>query len=209
MRKSLSAATVAIALLVTGVISSPLSPVKANGTPANKTAASGSTTEIVDPTEVVTLLSERIKTTKTTDLILSATAECAITTELTTTGNDEATAFGTVRMWVEIDGKPVPVASTDTDGGRVVFCNRADQRTTSLFDDDDATIETFQETRHAARFNWMALDVGPHEHVVELKAELTKGSTGDASAKAAVGNRTLIIEPSRAANREEVTELGG
>ena len=208
MRKNASIAIATIALLAMGVMASPLSPVRASGLPANKTAASGSTTEVVDPAETVTLLSERIKTSKTTDLILSATAECAITTELTTTGNDDASAFGTVRLWVEIDGRPVPVSGADTDGGRVVFCNRADQRETSLFDDEDATIRTFQETRHATGFNWMALDVGSHVHVVELKAEFTKGSTGDASAKAAIGNRTLIIEPSRAANREDVTELG-
>lgn len=208
MRKSGITGVAAIALLLIGALASPLASVRASGTPANKTAASGSTTEVVDPAEVVTLLSERIKTSKTVDLILSASAECAITTELTTTGNDEASAFGTVRMWVEIDGRPVPISTADTDAGRVVFCNRADQRETSLFDDEDATIETFQESRHATAFNWLALDVGAHEHLVELKAEFTKGSTGDATAKAAIGNRTLIIEPTRAAVREQVTELG-
>jgi hypothetical protein len=107
--------------------------------PANKVSAAGSTTEVISPNERVVLLSEIVKTSKPTDLILGVTAECSITTELTTVGNDFSEAMGQVKVWVEIDGKPVPVAKTDTqEPGRVVFCKDLYQRTTSMFDDEGA-----------------------------------------------------------------------
>jgi hypothetical protein len=177
--------------------------------PANKVSAAGSTVEVVGPGENVTLLSDRIRTSKPTDLILSVTAECAITTELTTIGNDLANAMGQVKIWVEIDGQPVKVSSDDTDEpGKVVFCNRIEERETTLFDDEDATIRTFQSTRQANGFNWMALDVGSAIHTITVKAELVTDATSNASALAAVGKRTLIIEPTKAANDEAVTGLG-
>lgn len=184
-----------------------VSPLRANGLPADKVSASGSTTEVIGAGEVVTLLSEKIRTSSPADLILSATAECSITTEVTTVGNDSQSAFGQVRMWIEIDGEPVPVAQNDADAGRVVFCNRTYQRETSLFDDEDATIRTFLETRAANGFNWLRLNTGSGIHLVELKAEFTTQSTDSASALAAVGNRTLVVEPTKAAHDEEITDL--
>src|SRR5688572_23511532 len=73
--------------------------------PANKVAAAGSEVEVFEPGETVPVLSERVKMSGPTDLILSATAECDILTELTTGGGaaDEAGAFGQVRMWITID----------------------------------------------------------------------------------------------------------
>lgn len=178
------------------------------GIPANKTSAAGSSKEIMGPNVSVTLLSERIKTSKPTDLLLSASAECAIVTDVTTVGNDSERAFGEVLMWVTIDGTAVPVAADDTKAGRVVFCNRAYQRTTTFFDDEDNTIATFFSDRHANAFNWMALNVGSGVHLVELKAKLTEEeSSAAANAEAVVASRTLIIEPTRSAHREAVTEL--
>ena len=175
--------------------------------PANKVSAAGATTEVLSPAENVVILQDQVKTSKPTDLILGVTAECAITTELTTTGNDSANAFGLVRLWVTIDGVPVKVAQGDSDG-KVVFCNRAEERQTTFFDDEDATIRTFQMSRQANGFSWMALDVGSAVHTIAVRAELTRGSTGDASALAAIGKRTLIIEPVKAANDEKITALG-
>lgn len=197
----------ALALLFNGLV-----PTGAGAThePANKVSAAGSAGVVVDPAETVTLMSEKIKTSKPTDLILSVSLECVITTELTTVGNDSAAAEERVRVWVEIDGKAVPVSSDDppADAGKVTFCDRLDQRTTSLFDDEDATIKTLQRTGQANAFNWMALDVGSAVHTIEVKAMFIKATDGDATALAAVGKRTLIVEPTKAANDEAVTTLG-
>jgi hypothetical protein len=177
--------------------------------PANKVSAAGSTTEVISPNERVVLLSEIVKTSKPTDLILGVTAECSITTELTTVGNDFSEAMGQVKVWVEIDGKPVPVAKTDTqEPGRVVFCKDLYQRTTSMFDDEDATIKTLASTRNANGFNWMALNVGSATHKIEVIGSLTTNASENAQALAAVQKRTLIVEPVKSANDEEVTELG-
>jgi hypothetical protein len=137
------------------------------------------------------------------------TTECSITTELTTVGNDFSEAMGQVKVWVEIDGKPVKVSSDDTnEPGRVVFCKDLYQRTTTLFDDEDATIKTLQSTRNANGFNWMALNVGSATHLIQVKATLTTNASQNAQAMAAVGKRTLIVEPTKAANDEDVTALG-
>lgn len=113
------------------------------------------------------LLSSTLKTSSPTDLMLSVSAECALWTDVATTGNDSATAISRVEMWLEVDGKVVPVNSTDTatgdtgtplevgqaEAGHVVFCNRAFGATTSNFDDEDATIRLFNRTRQANAFN--------------------------------------------------------
>jgi hypothetical protein len=93
------------------------------------------------------------------------------------------------------------------DNGEVTFCSRTYRRTTSLFDDEDATITTFLATKTAHAFNWMAFDVGSGVHLIEVKATLTHSTDGDATAMAAVGKRTFIIEPTKAANDEVITEI--
>lgn len=198
-------AAVLLALLVNSVISP--TGVNANHEPANKTSAAGSSTEVTGPGVPKTILSERVKTSKPTDLILGVTLECALTTNVTTVGNDSERAFGEVLIWVEIDGVPVPVSQDDTKQGRVVFCNRAYQRDTAAFDDMDATIKTFFDSRTANAFNWMALNVGSATHKIEVKALLTETATNGATAKAVIGSRTLIVEPTKAAN-DEIVELG-
>lgn len=192
-------------LLVAGLVGG--APAGAGPNPANKVSASGSSTEVVGQNNQIVLLSEMIKTSKPTDLILGVTSECSIVTDLTTVGNDTSRAFGEVKIQVKIDGTPVPVATNDADNGRVVFCNRAYQRQTSMFDDEDATIKTFLATRSANAFNWLALNVGSGTHTVEVVGHFLTDASANAFAEAVVGNRTLVIEPVMAANNEEVTEL--
>lgn len=198
------------AVLLALSVNSLLAPggVNAAHEPANKTSAAGSSLEIGAPNTTLTILSERVKTSKPTDLVLGVTLECAITTDVQTVGSDTQSAEGMVRVWVEIDGVPVPIAQDDTDAGRVVFCNRLYQRTTSLgTDDNEDSIRTFMRTRTANAFNWLALDVGSATHLVEVKAELSTSATQRASALAVIGNRTLVVEPTKAANDEVVTAL--
>lgn len=176
--------------------------------PADKVVASGSTVEVVSPAEEVTILSGILRSSAPSDLLLSVTSECAITTDVKTEGNDDQMAEGVVKVWVEIDGEAVginniPTSTTSAeaqDDGKVVFCNRSYRRKTTLFDDEDATIETFFRTREANAFNWVALNVGNGTHEVAVKATLTETATNKATADAAVGNRTLVVEPAKLAN---------
>ena len=177
--------------------------------PANKFAASGSSTEVIGANNTVVLLHEQVKTSKPTDLVFGVTLECSITTEVTTTGTDNQFAEGTVRVWVEVDGVPVPVSQDDPDAGRVVFCNRFYQRATTFgTDDQDNAITTFMRTRNANGFNWMLLNAGSAVHQIEVKAEFTTNQSATANALAVVGNRTLIVEPVKAERNEVVVELG-
>jgi hypothetical protein len=151
--------------------------------PANKFAAAGSDIDEVT-TDAEPILSETMKISTPYDLVLSASAECTILTELTTGpddapgSSDSAFALGAVRMWVTIDGKRVAVATNDalqdnddevedandtSDIGEVTFCNRAYQRTVSDGEDPQDGIDEehdYIRTRTANAFNWVALDVG-------------------------------------------------
>ena len=177
--------------------------------PADKVAAAGAAAKVFAPGSAVTLLEEAVKTSSPTDLILGVTAECVITTELTTVGNDAESAEGTVRIWVEVDGVPVPVSSDDAvETGKVTFCNQLEQRTTSMFDDANATIDTLNRSGAANAFQWLRLNMGNGVHTITVKADLVTSATEGSSAMAAVGKRTLIIEPVKAANDETVTALG-
>lgn len=170
----------------------------ATHSPANKVSAVGSTVEVAGPGETLTILAGSMRTSSPTDLILQVTLECSILTQVTTVGNDDQQAFGRIEVWVEIDGEPVGV--TAGDDGRVVFCDRAHRQTTSLFDDDDATIESYLKTRTANAFNWVALNTGSGVHTLEVKAHFTEEATDNAVAQAVIGKRTFVAEPTKLAN---------
>lgn len=210
-------------LIVTAVVATSLAlaalAAKPGGGPADKVSASGSAEAVAGPNEEIVLLRETVKLSTPTDLMLSVSLECSILTEITTTGNDFARASGTVDVWIEVDGFKVPVSADDTDAeeaGEVTFCSRAYERETTLFDDEDATIRSFIETRSSHAFNWLALDElwltsDDNIHTIEVVAELQQDPAegqDDATAEVVVGKRTLIIEPTKVANGEDVTELG-
>lgn len=199
-RGRVSAALAAAVVLAAALAYVTLRPAGAGHSPADKASAVGSRVEVVAPNDAEPVLTTTLRTSSPADLLLSVSAECSITTEVTTVGNDLQRAEGTLTVYVTVDGQPVPVAGTDD--GRVVFCNRLYERETTMFDDEDATIRTFMRTRAANAFNWVALDVGSGIHTVEVHALLTTNTTDTASALGAVGNRTLLIEPTHMANDE-------
>jgi hypothetical protein len=227
-RGLLSAAT---AVLIMALSLAVVTGAGATHQPANKTAAAGSIVETMGPGERVPVLQERMKVASPTDLILQLTAECDILTELTTGGNgasDSAGAFGQVRMWLEIDGRAVPVTSVDIDpetpgmqkdDGKVVFCNRAHNKSITDQEDDDGTDEEYEHTRtrQANGFNWLALDVGFNydapangNNVVDIVvyAEFTETTVNRGVAEAKVGRRVLIVEPTNASVHEQVQPIG-
>ena len=189
----------------------------AAGVPANKVAAAGSETEVVGANNTVVLLSETVKINNPTDLILTASAECSILTQVRTT-DDTARAIGRVVMWVTINGRPVPVSDHDTDQGRVVYCDRVHEQQSNLGGDEaderDNFVRSYLDTRTANAFSWLALNVGTEYggtqnniHKIELLARFETQTVGNAIARAAVGNRTLVLEPVKAAVDERVLEL--
>jgi len=192
----------------------------AAGTPANKVAAAGSETEILGANNSLIVLSETVKINNPTDLIISASAECAIMTQVTNSADGKASqAYGQIKFHVNIDGKPVPVAATDTDQGNVVFCSRVQEQQWTDSNDplkgnDDGgdRLRQYLSTRDSNAFSWLALNVGStgttnNTHKIDLVATWTTSTTGAAVAEAIVGNRTLVLEPVKAANGE-VVEIG-
>lgn len=205
---SITLSSRAVGLLVLGVLS--LGFLVAAHEPANKMNVSASESEVVfaEPAQEVLLLEEQLKVSNPTDLILAVTAECSILSRIATDGNDTATTNGQLKLYVTIDGEAVKVAEPDADEGRVVFCDREYQRTTSMFDDTNARIEDFLNTRTANAFDWVALDAGELDTdgdgllTVEVFAEYDESNTGEANSTGVVGNRTLIIQPTKAKNDE-------
>lgn len=183
----------AVALLLPMVASSQNGVANA----ADKAAVSGSTIELLSPGGTVTALSATIKTSSTVDLIFSLTAECALWTSVSTSGNDMSEASAAVEAWLEVDGVVVPVGGAGAPDGHIVMCNRVHGQVTSMFDDEDARIQQYMNTRQANGFNWALLDVGSGDHTVELKVAFETHTTEGAFAQAGVGARTLVIEPTR------------
>lgn len=203
--------------------------------PANKGAAAGS--DIDEVSDATPILSETMRVSSPEDLIIQVTSECSILTALTT-NNDSANAFayGSVRLWVEVDGTRVPVATNDTavdnddedsdgadasDIGEVTFCNRAYERTVTDGEDPADGIDEesdYIRTRTANAFNWLALDTGvlydsPDNGNniinVTLWADFDTTTVGEAAAEAFVGSRTMIIEPVKVSIHEQVEPQGG
>ncbi len=191
---------------------------EANHMPADKVVASGSKLVVTGPNAATELLKATLRTSSTTDLILSVSMECSIFTRLVTGpsdngGTDSATAAGHIRAWVEIDGKivpinseasplqPVPAAGTDDD--KVTFCNRTYSRTVTDAEDplDGQDIEDdYIATKDANAFNWLRLNLGSGAHTIKVWASLIQSTSGDATAEAAIGNRSLIVQPAKLAN---------
>src|SRR5688500_8625618 len=140
----IAAAAVAIGLTANFAI--------ADHEPADKAAATASDIDRVDaPADRDLLLQETMRVSSVSDLILQTTAECSILTSLYTQGGEDTASehdgsFGQVKLWIEIDGKRVPVSTNDgetneqgdtDDEGEVVFCNRAYQRTVTDNEQDE------------------------------------------------------------------------
>lgn len=201
----------------------------AGGSPsANKVVVAGSTLEslsadLTEPHVEEVVLSANLKTSST-DVLFYLTAECALFTKVATQGGaaDTSTAEAQVKMYIKVDGKALGInglTSADPATGDVVFCDREHQQTTSFVDEDDDDnpndeyLEQHLRTRTANAFNWVALDLTPGTHFIEvvavLDASIDNGNRAVADAVATVGRRSLVILPQRLANgsRVDATEL--
>lgn len=203
-------------LLLAVAVPSNLGPAEASHEPADKTAVTGSTMEVMESStsdgsfsEEHTLLQTDMRTSSPTDLVISLSAECALWTDVTTIGNDDSEAVASVKAWVEIDGEPVTVTSDagEDDDGAVTLCNREFRVTTLQFEDEDATTERYLKTKQANAFNWIHLDAGSAVHNITVKAQLeghAEADDGESRAKALVGQRTLVVDPVKLPHDAEV-----
>lgn len=239
---SRQAPTMLIGLLLIGALLAGQSAF-AQGTPANKFAASGSTREVFGPGTDVVILSEQVKMPTNHELVLTLSMECSIITALRVSDEDSGTpgaatdaAEGKIDAWIEIDGRRVGVTSAQTgeatDDGEVTFCNRARQvRLTDTEEHTDGsmdgidTYEEYDKSKTANAFSWAALNVGNSGYYddpangnnildVVVKARLEDTGTescelgSQSCSEAIIGNRTLIVEPTRASVVEFVQEDG-
>jgi hypothetical protein len=207
VRTLAGAAAAALALLATA---SFVERAGATHQPADKVGVSASVMEVMQ-TQVgvgssssppVTLLSATFRNSSPTDLMIQVTGECAVWTDIV---SPESEAAAQVTVWIELDGARVAVTSdanedgifNDPDDGKVVLCNRAFRISAPALD----LIRLFQKTRAANAFNWVALNVGSGIHRLEVKAQLDASVVGVGTfAQAAVGKRTLVVEPAKLAN---------
>jgi hypothetical protein len=197
-----------------------------SGTPANKATAAASKRVVVAAGQTETILSATMKTSKPTDLILQTTLECSIFTQLVTNNTDNsATAGARIRAWIEIDDVIVPLEQISsppqngttpqagTDADKVTFCDREYSRTVTD-DEDNVPMDGIDEeddyisTKSSHGFNWLKMNVGSGIHKIELVATLTTATDGQATATAEIGNRSLIIEPTKMANDAVIGEAG-
>jgi hypothetical protein len=211
--------------------------------PADKAVASGSKIEVFSENGAsqagVELNRVLLKTSKTTDLMMHVTAECEIFTEHTRDGKQTVNeAEGSVRMWLEFDGKIVPILSSSAppqdpasqpagdESDKVTFCrrhegfNRTDNNVLcvegNIINPNPQNCEFeswFQRVKTANAFNWVRLNTGSGDHTIVLKADVVTatGATtpGEVSnVRAAVGNRTLIVEPTKMSNDTIIAPVG-
>jgi hypothetical protein len=224
MKSSRILGAVAGAAVVVAAVIAGFAIAAGSGVPANKVVAAGSKRVVVAPGDNVTLMTGTMKTSKPTDVMIHAALECSIFTGLTTNNSDNsATAGSRVRVWVEVDGKIVsltqnsqppqsgttPASGNDTD--KVTFCDREYSRTVT---DDENPLDgidsqdDYISTKSAHGFNWVQMNLGSGLHTIAVKATLTTTTDGNARATAEIGNRTLIVEPTKMANDAIIGEAG-
>jgi hypothetical protein len=204
-----------------------LAATSGGGTPANKAVAAGSTLAIVGANQTQTLLTATFKTSKPEDLLLTVSAECSILTQLVTNNNNpSADAQAGVHMWLTLDGKVIPVqdasappqdpsqqAAGDPAKDGVTFCDREYQRTVTNGETAPDGIDTqsdYIRTKSAHAFSWVRLNAGSGDHTIALVAQFNDSTSGDPGnvAQAIIGNRTLVIEPTKLANNAVIADNG-
>lgn len=147
-------------------------------------------------------------------------------------------AAGTIKVWLTLDGTDadpnlniVPITDTSAPpqdpgafGGnadKVTFCDR-DHKVTLTdkenSNDGNDALEEYQLTKTANAFNWVRLNAGSGDHTIRVWAQFLQNdpndplNTGATDANSAsdgfVGNRTLVIEPTKLANNAVIGTTG-
>lgn len=200
---------------------------EANHQPADKVVAAGSKVAIVPGPFTAgpggtELLSTTFRSSSPSDLMIHLAMECSILTNLKNQGGSDSgrtttsEAEGSIRAWLELDGKIVPINDVSSnpqpqheaigdDTDKVTMCEN--ERKQTLTDAEDGmdghdTLETYHRTKRANAFNWISLNVGNGIHTLKVMSDLrirTEGGEGN-FAEGLVGNRFLIVEPTKMSN---------
>lgn len=220
-------AAAAACALVAGLVVVQTSGAQANHLPADKPFAAASKTVRFSPNADIPLLSATVKNAKPTDMILLVSLECSIITDnvipgsTTPGGTASATTTGTVRTWITVDGKIVPIISSSSppqnpppsgdDTDKVTFCNRVFNRTVQDSEDPQDGYDGSRDyiaTKSANAFNWVRLNMGSGTHTIVLHGELTHSFSPGSNASAYVGNRSMIGQPGKFANDAVISDGG-
>jgi hypothetical protein len=223
-----------LVVLFAGVLVSQALQAGASHQPADKFGAASSNVrwiEGIDGEEII-VLRETARVSSTSDLALFLTSECSLITSVTTGDEpgdqppDSASAQAALEYYVTIDEQRVPVstvpdAAGNTDDGEIIFCDRLFSQTSgdAEGDGDIDRLDTYEETRSAHGFNWLAINVGSEYDevgvpagsgnnivVIEVHARFLENTTGsEAVADAAVGRTSLMVDPTHASVHEEVS----
>jgi len=219
---------IAAGLAGTLAIAVPAALGTSNAQPANKAVAAGSKTLAIAPGQSVPLLSATFKTSKPEDLLINVSLECSILTDVVIKGgpnvsSETSSARGLVKVWLDLDGNIVPIQDTSAppqdpaasgagdDSDKVTFCDRLHRRTVTDQEDPADGIdgsEDYQQTKEANAFNWVRLNAGSGDHTLTVFADLETTADQNSQAEAVVGNRTLVIEPTKLANNAVISDTG-
>ena len=200
--------------------------------PSSKFAAQVSTVALVPETanlDWAKVLQTKIKTPNKKDLLIGASFETGLYTKTVVKSSggtmDTSSATAGIKIKVVIDGVTVVAP------GEVVYDKRAQTLSAKLggiletcqdlsgdgiidiitectFTDEQ--IELILETMGAHHFNFVAANLEPGEHIVEVWAKiesLTSSIAGLAEAKALVGKGSLTVEEVRATNAPDGIEF--
>ena len=177
-----------------------------------------------------TVLRTTIKTPNKKDLLIGVSLETALFTQTQVKGKggstDSASASATLEVRVLLDGKPFD--RSDLSGAfppKVVFDRRAQTLSATLggviqscvdLNGDgiidvatectvtDEMIELILDTMAAHHFNFVAANLPPGTHTLEVQVGIgvdTSAGAGSASATAGVGRGSLTVEEVRAINQ--------
>lgn len=228
---------IAIAGSVGVAVPMTLAATTSSAQPADKAVAAGSTIQDLQPSSSGTpILTATLKTSKPEDLLLDVSLECSIITDVTAQGSptpgstSTGEASGAIRVWLTLDSPsniiPIQDASSPpqnpgpfgNDSDKVTFCDRDHQ--VSVTDAENApdgtdTLHEYLRTKSANAFNWVRLNTGSGTHTVTLWAEFDSPShdslaanTDGSTSTGFVGNRTLVIEPTKLANNAVISDAG-
>jgi hypothetical protein len=225
-RRALVAGTAVAAIGV--AIPATLAATSGTGTPANKAVAAGSHRVVVPADSPQAIMTATFRTSKPEDLLLTVSLECTILQSLTTDNNNPTgTDLAHLSIWIQDEnGKVVPISDTSAppqdpaNSGNgtvaddsVTFCDRAYSRTVTDGEtpaDGIDTLSDYINTKSSHAFTWVRLNAGSGVHTYTVYADLTASAAGAASnsSDAQIGNRTLVIEPTKLANNAAIQENG-
>ncbi len=211
--KKLVAIALAVALVATlgaGIVFATSN--SSNGIPSAKTAVGGNDTDYTPVSDqwvnVPGLTDILIKTSNSSDLIVSLTAEADLITDVQLKGTGSSTSWAGIKVRALVDDNTAAPAFP----GNVTLNYRLVTLSGTLWEPANSTyftglpeqyIDIYEETRSANGFNFIVPDVGVGVHTVTIQAYVDTGSNGipaKYSAGAIIGKRTCVIEVDRLAN---------